>query len=71
MNKYTANGGRKNAKRRNTQKRGGKKRGVLETAAVPFGLFAISHLMSRKKRSKARKTIKKQKINKKTKKRKV
>lgn len=31
-------------------KKGGKKAGILETATVPFGLFAIQHLYSRGKK---------------------
>ena len=51
-------GGRKNNNNNNAltggkkrkNNKGGKKTGLLETAAVPFGLFAIQHLVSRKSR---------------------
>ncbi len=35
-------------KRRTRNRKGGKKTGLIETAAVPFGLFAVQHLLSRK-----------------------
>lgn len=56
-----AGGKRRNKNKRNKsmrRRRGGNRSGVLETAAVPFGLFAMSHLFSRKKKSKRRRTNK-------------
>lgn len=47
-------------------KKGGKKTGILETATVPFGLFAIQHLYSRNKKKRVtrkNKKIKKGKFN--------
>ena len=45
MNVEQAGGGKKKK-----TKKGGKKAGILETATVPFGLFAIQHLYSRNKK---------------------
>ena len=44
----------KRTKRRTQRKRrkGGKKTGIIETAAVPFGLFAVQHIMARRKSAK-------------------
>ena len=50
------------------KKQGGKKSGLLETAAAPFGLFAIQHLLSKKlAKTKKRKRTNKNKRNKKRK----
>lgn len=50
---------RKNNKSRRSRK-GGTKKGMVETAVVPFGLFALQHLASRNnKKMKKRKTLKK------------
>lgn len=41
-------------------RRGGEKKGIVETAMVPFGLFALQHVVSRNnKKMKKRKTLKK------------
>ena len=53
-----AGGKRRKRNKSMRRRRGGNRSGVLETAAVPFGLFAISHLFSRKKKSKHRRTNK-------------
>ena len=59
---------RKNNKSRRSRK-GGTKKGMVETAVVPFGLFALQHLASRNnKKMKKRKTLKKGKKGKKGKK---
>ena len=39
----------RNQTRRQRQKKTGGSSGLVETGAVPFGLFAIQHLFSRKK----------------------
>lgn len=50
---------RKNNKSRRKIK-GGTKKGMVETAVVPFGLFALQHFASRNnKKMKKRKTVKK------------
>ena len=49
-------------------KKGGKKAGVLETATVPFGLFAIQHLIARNKKltkKTKKKLLKKKRVQKK------
>ena len=55
---------RKQTQRRGRQqnKKGGKRSGLVETAAVPFGLFAIQHVLSRKKKRNS--STKKRKTNK-------
>jgi len=41
-------------------KKGGTKKGIIQTAIVPFGLFALHHISSRNnKKMKKRKTLKK------------
>ena len=55
---------RKQSQRRGRQhyKKGGKRSGLVETAAVPFGLLAIQHVLSRKKKRNS--STKKRKTNK-------
>ena len=52
----------RNQTRRRIQKKRGGSSGLIETGAVPFGLFAIQHLISRKKKNKTNK--KRRKTNK-------
>ena len=52
----------RNQTRRRRQKKTGGSSGLVETGAVPFGLFAIQHVFSRKKKNKTNK--KRRKTNK-------
>tara|TARA_A100001015_G_C14899273_1_gene675754 strand:+ start:865 stop:1056 length:192 start_codon:yes stop_codon:yes gene_type:complete len=57
----------KQNKKQLKHKGGGKKAGIIETATVPFGLFAAQYLYARslKKRSKSKKSKKSTKKSKK------
>tara|TARA_B110000003_G_C16611812_1_gene519759 strand:+ start:769 stop:999 length:231 start_codon:yes stop_codon:yes gene_type:complete len=50
----------RNIRKSRKNRRGGEKKGIIETAMVPFGLFALQHVVSRNnKKMKKRKTLKK------------
>jgi hypothetical protein len=61
MVQYKQRNLRRRTQKRRQNKRGGKKSGLLATAAVPFGLFAIQHLASKKYGRKSRKSKKSRK----------